>query len=65
MAFGSCRFLFYPFIQMDKAYEIITDADALTTLTAAPVRRSDMTKNGGLQLTSDLPFTIIGERKVT
>ena len=42
MTFGSCRFLFHQFIQRDKAHEIIADADALTSLAAALVRRTDV-----------------------
>ena len=42
MIFGSCHFLFHQLIQRDKAYKIILDMDALTALTAALVRRSDV-----------------------
>ena len=42
MTYGSCRFLFHQFIQRVKAHETITDADALTTLSAALVRRADI-----------------------
>ncbi len=38
MTYGSCRFLFHQFIQRDKAHKIITDTDALATLSAALVR---------------------------
>ena len=42
MTYGSCRFLFHQFIQRDKAHEILADADALATLSAAFVRRTDV-----------------------
>ena len=42
MTYRSCRFLFHQFIQRDKAHKIIADADALATLSAALVRRADV-----------------------
>ena len=44
MTCGSCRFLFHQFIQRDKAHEIIKDADALATLSAALVRSPDINR---------------------
>ena len=44
MTYESCRFLFHQFIQRDKAHEIIADADALTPLSAALVRGSDINR---------------------
>ena len=42
MTYGSCRFLFHQFSQRDKAHIIITDTDALATLSAALVRSSNI-----------------------
>ena len=44
MTYESCRFLFHQFIQRDKAHEIIADTDALTPLSAALIRGSDINR---------------------
>lgn len=38
----SCRFLFHQFVHRDKAHKVIGDADALSALPAALVRRFDV-----------------------
>ena len=38
----SCRFLFHQFVHGDKAHKVIGDADALSALPAALVRRFDI-----------------------
>ena len=38
----SCRFLFHQFVHGDKAHKVIRDADALSALPAALVRRFDV-----------------------
>ena len=42
MTYGSCRFLFYQFIQRDKAHKTIADADTLATFSVALVRCADV-----------------------
>lgn len=34
MAYGSCRFLFCPFIQWNKAYKVIAEVDTLYPVSA-------------------------------
>lgn len=38
----SCRFLFHQFVHGDKAHKVIGDADTLSALPAALVRRFDV-----------------------
>ena len=44
MIFGSCHFLFHKRIQGNKAYEVVADVDALLTMAAALVRRTDVNR---------------------
>lgn len=44
MIFGSCHFLFCQRIQRDEANKIVADVDALLTMAAALVRRTDVNR---------------------